>query len=122
MSRYEWARLNLDPLGGISYYERSGRAIKVGTPRAYARTWGVGYGAGRGQPTMLWEPIRQVKTVYGLPVYYAEPFGFYVGDYPGEFDTLAEAEAYARTLAAAKPAAAGSPMPLVALLAMLLMV
>ena len=112
--RYDFMRLNPEPYGGFPFYERTGRAISVGTPAAYARTWVVGWGAGRGQATMLGSPPGLVKAVLGLPIYYAEPFGYYVDDYPGEFDTLAEAEAYARSLAGAG-APSGSPLGLVLL-------
>ena len=90
---------------------------------AYARTWVVGEGAGYGQPAMLSVPPALVKRVGGLPIMYTDAFGYYVGDYPGEFDTLPEAEAYARSLLVTGEAVSeASPIPLLALLALLVLV
>ena len=122
--QYNWVNLNPNPLtGGLNFFERGTRHTQVGTPMAYARTWVVGAGAWVGQPTMLSEPPVRVGSVGGLPIMYTDAFGYYVGDYPGEFDTLAEAEAYARSLLVTGEAvSAASPLPLLALVALLLMV
>ena len=122
--QYNWVNLNPNPLtGGINFFERGTRHTQVGTPTAYSRTWVVGQGAGYGQPMMLKEPPARVGSVGSLPIMYTEAFGYYVGDYPGEFDTLAEAEEYARFLLGTGEApSVGSPLPLVALLALLILV
>ena len=122
--QYNWVNLNPRPLtGGINFFERSTRHTQVGTPQAYARTWIVGAGAGVGQPTMLGKPPARVGSVGGLPIMYTDAFGYYVGDYPGEFDTLAEAEAYARSLLITGEAVSeASPLPLLALLALVMLV
>ncbi len=121
--QYNWVNLNPTPLSGISFFERGTRHTQVGTPRAYARTWVVGAGAGRGQSTMLSEAPARVGSVGGLPIMYCDAFGYYVGDYPEEFDTLAEAEAYARSLLVTGEApTVASPLPILALLALLMLV
>ncbi len=122
--QYNWVNLNPYPLtGGLNFFERGTRHTQVGTPRAYTRTWVVGHGAGYGQPAMLSEPPAQVASVGGLPIMYTDAFGYYVGDYPGEFDTLPEAEAYARSLLITGEAVSeASPIPLLALLALLVLV
>ena len=121
--QYNWVNLNPTPLSGISFFERGTRHTQVGTPMAYSRTWVVGQGAGYGQPAILAEPPARQGSVGGLPNIYADAFGYYVGDYPGEFDTMAEAEAYARSLLVTGEApAVASPLPILAVLALLMLV
>lgn len=63
-----------------------------------------------------------VKTVGGLPIMYCDAFGYFVGEYPGEFDTLGAAESYARMLVGSgeAPPAPSSPLALMILFGLLM--